>query len=110
MQASHSRRVVSAVFDELNLMSTAGLVQVMKLAAAVVLLARLDGVAEGRNGPADRRLRRLAAMTTTPHRPARYGGPRCWLTASTARRRCGSFRSANQAMASVTFRACSIGR
>lgn len=33
MQLSHSRRVVSAVFDEPNLVSAAGLVPVMKLAS-----------------------------------------------------------------------------
>ena len=42
MQLSHSRRVVSAVFDEPNLVSAAGLVPVMKLAAGVGLRSLAD--------------------------------------------------------------------
>ncbi len=42
MQLSHSRRVVSAVFDEPNLVSAAGLVPIMKLASQVGLRSVAD--------------------------------------------------------------------
>ena len=42
MQLSHRRRVVSAVFDEPNLVSAAGLVPIMKLAAEVGLRSLSD--------------------------------------------------------------------
>jgi hypothetical protein len=42
MQLSHKPRVVSAVFDEPNLVSAAGLVPIMKLAAEVGLRALSD--------------------------------------------------------------------
>ena len=42
MQLSHSRRVVSAVFDEPNLVSAAGLVPVLKLASGVGLRSLSD--------------------------------------------------------------------
>ena len=42
MQLSHSRRVVSAVFDEPNVVSAAGLIPVMKLASEVGLRAVSD--------------------------------------------------------------------
>ena len=42
MQLSHSRRVVSAVFDEPNLVSAAGLVPVLKLSSTVGLRSLAD--------------------------------------------------------------------
>jgi hypothetical protein len=44
MELSHSRRVVSAVFDEPNLVSAAGLVPTMKLAYQVGLRSLSDGL------------------------------------------------------------------
>lgn len=43
MQLSHTRRVVSAVFDEPNLVSSAGLIPAVRLATDAGLRALSDG-------------------------------------------------------------------